>query len=393
MNYQKPFLPDEFDRRVQDVKRRMEKAGFDLLICQDPANMGWLTGFDSWSFYTPQAVMVHLKEDMPYWFGRPIDAKSATVTTNLPPENIISFSEALVHHPDDHPFDDLCGLIISNSWGSDRIGVELDAHYYTARAHQHLVRGLPNAKIADSRELVNWARLVKSEAELVYMREAGRIISHTMREAIARLKPGVRDYEVVADVYRNQILGVDSKFGDYTGLCPLLQIEEGTSTCHLTWSDQTVPESGLVVMELGAARRHYNTPLTRTIHVGKPPQKVSRLASVIVEGGDLALEAAKPGVAVEEVAAVFQGVLKRNGYSKDSRVGYSIGIAYPPDWGERTVSIRAGEKTPLQEGMCFHFQSGVWLDDFGAAISEPFVVTAKGGQRFCDVERRLIVIE
>ncbi|TIQ72119.1 MAG: ectoine hydrolase DoeA, partial [Mesorhizobium sp.] len=85
-------------------------------------------------------------------------------------------------HPDDHPFDELCDLITSKSWGSDRIGVELDTHYYTARAHQHLVRGLPNAKISNNRELVNWARLVKSEAELVYMREAGRIISKTMRE-------------------------------------------------------------------------------------------------------------------------------------------------------------------------------------------------------------------
>ncbi|KNY13260.1 X-Pro dipeptidase [Shinella sp. SUS2] len=393
MHYEKAFLPEEFERRVRDVKQRMERAGFDLIICQDPANIGWLTGFDSWSFYTPQVVLVHLNEEMPIWFGRPIDAKSATVTTNLPEENIVTFQERLLHHPEDHPFDDLCAFIISKGWGANRVGVELDAHYYTARAHQHLARGLPNARLADNKELVNWARLVKSEAELVYMRQAGKIISNTMRQAIAQLKPGARDYEVIADVYRNQILGAEGKFGDYTSLSPLLQIEEGTSTCHLTWSDQVVPDSGLIMMELGAARRHYTTPLTRTVHVGKPPEAMARLASVIVEGGDLALEAAKPGVPVEEVAAVFQTVLKRNGYSKDSRVGYSIGIAYPPDWGERTISIRAGEKTLLQEGMCFHFQSGVWLDDFGAAVSESFVVTPKGGERFCDVERRLIVID
>ena len=91
--------------------------------------------------------------------------------------------------------------------------------------------------------------------------------------------------------------------------------------------------------------------------------------------------------------ALWQKVLNRNGYSKDSRVGYSIGINFPPDWGERTASLRAGEKTVLQAGMCFHFQSGVWLDDFGAAISEPFVVTAKGGERFCNVKRKLFIVE
>lgn len=392
MNYDKAFKPEEFRRRVKDVKQRMERAGLDLLICQDPANMSWLTGYDSWSFYTPQVVLVHLNHDMPIWFGRGVDNKSAHITTDLPAENIISFSEKLVHHPDQHPYDELCDLIKSKGWGSDRIGVELDAHYYTARAHQHLVRGLPDAKFNDSRELVNWARLVKSEAELVYMREAGKIISNTMRQAIANLKPGVREYEVVAEVYRSQIQGVDGKYGDYTSLCPLLQVGEGTSAPHMTWSDKPLPKSGLIVLELGAARRHYHAPLTRTVHIGKPPEEMVRLTEVIVEGGDAALAAAKPGVTLEEVNAVFQRILQRSGYKKEGRCGYSIGINFPPDWGERTVSIRAGEKTALQEGMCFHFQSGVRLPAFGSAVSEPFEVTAKGAQRLCDVDRRLFVV-
>ena len=75
-----------------------------------------------------------------------------------------------------------------------------------------------------------------------------------------------------------------------------------------------------------------------------------------------------------------------------SRVGYSIGLAFPPDWGERTASIRDGDQTVLQEGMCFHFQSGVWLAEHGAAISEPFVVGTNGGERLCDVRRELVVI-
>ena len=89
-----------------------------------------------------------------------------------------------------------------------------------------------------------------------------------------------------------------------------------------------------------------------------------RLAEVIVEGGNEALSAAKPGVTCEEVEAVWQAVLRRNGYRKDSRVGYSIGIGYPPDWGERTASLRPGDTTELQLGMCFHFQSGMWLEEF-----------------------------
>jgi len=281
----------------------------------------------------------------------------------------------------------------STRLGASRIGVELDAHYYTARAHRHITAGLPNATISDNHEIVNWARLVKSEAELVYMREAGRIVTDTMNKAISRLRPGARQFEVIADVYHTQITGFDNRFGDYTSLCPLIQVGEGTSTPHLTWTDEALPDSGLVVMEIGAARRHYHAPLTRTMHIGPAPDEIVRLTEVIVEGGDEALSMAKPGVTCAEVEAVWQAVLKRYGYSKESRVGYSIGLNYPPDWGERTASLRPGDHTELQAGMCFHFQSGMWLDDFGAAISEPFVVTDNGGERLSHVPRELIVID
>ncbi|MER8439177.1 Xaa-Pro peptidase family protein [Mesorhizobium sp. M1312] len=393
MDYQKPFLPAEYRRRVHDVKTRMEEAGLDLLICQDPANMCWLTGYDAWSFYTPQVVMLHLKSDTPIWIGRLVDVNGARATTDLPAENIINFSDDRLHHVELHPYDEVSEIIKSRGWGSDRIGVELDAHFYTARAHQHLVKGLPNAKFSDSRGLVNWARLVKSEAELVYMREAGQIVTHTMRTAIENLKPGVPEYEIVAQIYASQTRGVDGKYGDYTSLCPLIQVDEKTNAPHLTWSDKPLPSSGLVLLEIGAARRHYHAPLTRTIYMGKPPKEAQHLADAIVEGGDAVLEMAKPGVVVDELNAVWLSVLNRHGYVKKGRSGYSIGMNFPPDWGERTVSIRAGEKTVLQAGMCFHFQSGVRPPAFGAAISESFVVTERGGERLADVARELIVVD
>jgi ectoine hydrolase len=129
------------------------------------------------------------------------------------------------------------------------------------------------------------------------------------------------------------------------------------------------------------------------MHLGPAPLEIQDLAKVIVEGVDAALDISRPGVMCEEVEAVWQQVLGRHGLKKESRVGYSIGLNYPPDWGERTASFRPGDKTEMQTGMCFHFQSGMWLDFYGAAISEPFVVTEKGGERLCDVRRELIVID
>jgi ectoine hydrolase len=129
------------------------------------------------------------------------------------------------------------------------------------------------------------------------------------------------------------------------------------------------------------------------VHFGKPPQAMIDMAEAIVAGVDAGLELAKPGKTAEEVEAAWQAVLRKNGLKKESRVGYPVGLAYPPDWGERTASLRPGDTTEMLPGMCFHFMAGVWLDDFGVAISESFVVTERGGERLCDVPRELIVID
>ena len=392
MTYKRAFSPSEYERRIATVKTRMAVAGFDLLICQDPANMCWLTGFDGWSFYTPQAVLVHTDEAAPIWFGRAQDARSAEITTDLPAKNIISFSEPLVHHRERHPFDEMCALIIARGWARAHVGVDMDAHYYTARAHRHIIDGLPDARIEDNRELVNWARLVKSEPELALMREAGRITTRMMENAVAGMAPGVPQNELIAGIYQDQVEGVGEGHGDYAAICPLIQIDESTATPHLTWTDAPLPDSGLIVTELSGARCHYHAPLTRTIHIGQPPDAMKRLADAIVDGGDRLIEAFRPGATCEEVEAIWQKTINRHGFEKPSRVGYPIGLGFPPDWGERTASLRPGDRTVLEAGMCFHVQSGIWLDDFGAAISESLVVTDQGGERLCDVERTLIVI-
>ncbi len=389
----KPFSVEEYAARVLDVKRRMARAGFDLLICQDPSNMCWLTGFDGWSFYVPQCVLVHQEEEWPVWFGRAQDAKAAHVTTDLPADNIVPFTERLVHHPECHPYDELVDLIQQRRWAGARIGVEMDAHYYTARCHETLIDGLPNARFSNNGDLVNWARLVKSEKELDLMRQAGKICSASMNAAVAKTRTGTPQNEIIAEVYWSQIAGTEDCGGDYTAICPLIQVGEATSTPHLTWSDLPIDADVPVMIELAGVRRRYHAPLTRTVYMGNAPARIQNLAEVIVEGVDVGLELAKPGNTCEVVEAGWQAVLNRNGIVKESRVGYSIGIGYPPDWGERSCSLRPGDQTELQAGMCFHFQSGVWLDDYGCAVSESFVVTDAGGERLCDVERNLIVIE
>ena len=84
-------------------------------------------------------------------------------------------------------------------------------------------------------------------------------------------------------------------------------------------------------------------------------------------------------------------VLKRFGFEKDSRAGYSIGLSYPPDWGERTMSIRRGDKTMLRTNMTLHFMPALWLDDGGLELSETIRITEKEPEIFCKTPRKLVI--
>lgn len=100
-----------------------------------------------------------------------------------------------------------------------------------------------------------------------------------------------------------------------------------------------------------------------------------------------------PRPAGERAHRAFTKVISRHGLSKDSRLGYSIGIGYPPDWGERTVSMRHGEETLLQPGMASHVILGMWMQDWGYELSEPVLISDAGVERLTHQPQDLVMID
>jgi Xaa-Pro aminopeptidase len=251
--------------------------------------------------------------------------------------------------------------------------------------------GLPNARFTDGTGLVNWIRAVKSEKELALMREAARILEKVMETGFDMIDPANRQCDAAAEIMRAQVKGLPEAGGDYPAIVPMIPSGEGTSAPHMTWSDAHFKTGELTVLELAGARKRYHAPMSRTVFLGKPPQKMVDTANIVVEGIQAALEVAKVGNTCADVAKAWTDTIARHGLSKDSRCGYPIGLSYPPDWGERTMSFRSSDTSVLQENMTFHFMPGIWLDDWGVEISEPFRVTPNGGEPFANVPRKLIV--
>lgn len=89
--------------------------------------------------------------------------------------------------------------------------------------------------------------------------------------------------------------------------------------------------------------------------------------------------------------AAWRRVIARYGIEKESRCGYAIGLSYPPNWGERTMSLRLGDRTVLEPGMTFHLIPAIWRDGWGPEITESFLVTAGAAEPFCSYPRQLFV--
>jgi ectoine hydrolase len=143
--------------------------------------------------------------------------------------------------------------------------------------------------------------------------------------------------------------------------------------------------------EIAGCYNRYHCPLSRTVFLGKPTQAFLDAEKATLEGMEAGLAAAKPGNACEDIANAFFAVLKRYGIVKDSRTGYSIGLSYPPDWGERTMSLRPGDRTELRPGMTFHFMTGLWLETMGLEITESILITETGVECLANVPRKLVV--
>ncbi|WP_122073320.1 M24 family metallopeptidase [Pseudophaeobacter sp. EL27] len=386
-----PFSRAEYDRRIAKTRVAMQQAGIELLFVTDPSNQAWLTGYDGWSFYVHQGVLLGL-EGEPIWWGRYMDSIGAGRTCWMSADNIHGYGDHYVQSTERHPMQDLAGHIRALGYEGGRIGVEMENYYYSAKAHAVLTAELPQAQISDATALVNWQRLVKSEDEIGFIRKAARISEKVMATAIERAAPGVRKNDLVADIYHAGITGVGDDWGDYPAIVPLTPSGLDATAAHLTWDGAPMREGEATFFELSGCYRRYHAPLCRTVYLGSPPEEVLRAEAAQLEGIEAGLQAARAGNRTCDIANAFIDVLKNHGIHREGRCGYPIGLSYPPDWGERSASIRSEDTTVLEPGMVFHFMPALWMDTWGLETTETILITENGAaETLCDVERKLFI--
>ena len=384
------FTRDEYLSRLAKVKASMAEKALDVLLISDPSNMYWLAGYDGWSFYVHQGLIVALDLPEPIWWGRGMDGNGAKLTTWLSADSIRPYADDYVQNPLKHPMSFVASILREKGLSSKMAGAEWDNYWFTGKCLSVLTVEL-GAEPADATGLVNWCRLVKSPQEIAYLKAASKVCHGVMDAAVQAIGPGKPERAAAAAVYRACVMGVEGSPGDHPAIFPIMPTNERTTCAHLGWDPQRdYKEGDLVLLEMCGVHKRYHCPLSRTVFLGDPPKRLKDLSSAVLEGVSETLAHIKPGVTAESVEARWRDVVSKRGVVKPSRLGYSIGASYVPDWGERTVSLRPGDKTLLAPGMAFHLMPGIWEDDLGFESSEPFLVTETGCEPLTNYPRGVL---
>ena len=356
--------------------------------------MHWLTGYDGWSFYVHQAVIVPPAGN-PIWYGRGQDAAGAQRTAWLPDADIVGYPDHYVQSTERHPMDYLAG----------------DARRARPRPAPHRRR--------DGQLLVLRRRLRRAAAQPAERplrrrhrprqlaargQEPGRDRLHAQappassrRCTPASPRPPAPASASATSSPRSSTpapAASPSFGGDYPAIVPLLPSGADASAPHLTWDDKPMQAGEGTFFEIAGCYHRYHCPLSRTVFLGTPDPGVPRRREPRPsKAWRPASPPRKPGNTCEDIAKAFFAVLARHGIVKDNRTGYSIGLSYPPDWGERTMSLRSGDRTELRPGMTFHFMTGLWLETMGLEITESILITETGVECLANVPRKLLVID
>jgi Xaa-Pro dipeptidase len=378
-----PFTVEEFRGRVMRVQEQMQPRGIDVLMVNHLENIYYLSGFRTIGYYSFMALFVPAS-------GQPVHLTRLIEQTTLQGTSWVRDREL---YPDTENYMDACVRVINaRGWGGSRIGIDKAAWYLTIEDYDKLVARLPKAIFVDGSMICENLRLIKSPAEQAYSRAAGKAASEGMRAAVAALRAGITEDDLMAAAYQ----GLFKMHSEYPGLPPLINAGVRHTMAHAMAEGHPVNQGNAVYFEVGASIKRYHAATLRIGYVGKPPKLFYDLTDLCRRSLDAGLKELKPGNPAEAVHKAARKIIADAGYGDKFRhkAGYSIGIALPPDWSEaRTMMLRGGETRPLQPGMVFHFLPAVFeYREYGVGLSETVLITENRHEILTNVEQKLFVV-
>lgn len=377
------FATEEYRSRLDRVRSLMTDEGIEALLVLSEANLVYLTGYEGWSAYVPQAGLVTLDED-PFLVLREMDVTCATATCWLPEDRIVPYPESYIGTADRSPWE-FIGAFVKERTRTSRLGVELSDGGLGVIGHGYLVDALGTSSLSDASGLVARCKVVKSDREIALMTEAAAIVDRALLAGIDEIGVGVRQCDVAASIMAALCSGTETIPGGPPAQTPTMPVGAIANAPHLKWTDERYVSDQQTNFEIGAFRHRYCCALSRTVYLGSPPARLVELHKGVLDGFQAAVENIRPGAACGDVARAFEAAFAPHGIRKESRIGYSIGV----DWNDGGASLQHDDTTEIVSNMAFHVIVGVWERAEGYVFSETVRVTEDGAQSLTNVPRVL----
>jgi Xaa-Pro dipeptidase len=375
------FPAAEYAERIRRARVNLAQAGIDVMIVTGPENIFYLTGQQTPGYYTFQALVL------------PVDGEPLFVIRQLEYCNFIAntfIENASVYQDGDTPVSFLVAAIERKGWHQRRIGIDKRGWFLPITVYEALQAQL--GTLHDAAGLIETLRAVKSPAEIAKLDRAAGYVDAGMRAGMAAVAEGASENDLVAAMLQASI----AAGSEYLGMEPLVSSGPRTGIPHGTWRRRQLQAGEPAFLEMAASHDRYHAALMRCAWLGTPPPIALEMERVCQAALHAALEALRPGEPCEAAHLACQAVIDKAGFSEAfrKRTGYSVGIAFAPDWGEGAIlSLYTGVKTELQPGMSFHIPPALRIyGEFTVGVSETVVITDSGYRVLGSLPRPLHVI-
>ncbi len=318
------FSDEELAGRRGRTVAAITELGLDGLLMFRQESMYYLTGYDTFGYVFFQCLYLGADGTMTLLTRAP-DLRQARHTS------VIEDIRIWVDDEDADPASQLCAILEEHGCRGRRLGVEWESYGLTARNGQRLAAAFDGfCVLEDASELVSRLRVVKSAAELAYVRRAAELADAALDEVNRLAVPGAFEGDILAAM-QGAIFRGD---GDYPALDFIIGSGRDALLCRYFSGRKHLQENDQITVEFASTYRHYHSCLMRTIMVGEPHPAHVDMHKVGVEAMAACMEALRPGRPIGEVFDAYARVMDAGGM-KEHRLnacGYSLGTCFSPNW-------------------------------------------------------------
>lgn len=367
------FSKAEFASRRRRLQEKLKAAGLDALLMFRQESMYYMTGYDTFGYVYFQTIVMTVDGRF-VLLTRSADQRQAAFTS------IVEDIRIWVDRADANPAEDLRAILDEFGLEGARLGVEYDSYGLTAYAGRRLDATMAAfATLEDASHLVNELRVVKSEAEIAYVRRAAELCDAAWDAAVVRAGAGVDESEILADMHSAIFRGG----GDDPANEFIIGSGPGARMCRYYSGRRTLAPQDQLTLEFAGTYRHYHSAMMRTIVIGEAPP---RQCDLWAAGRDAlrACEAAlRPGNTIGDVFEAHARTLDAAGLSAHrlNACGYSLGTTFAPNWMDGYMAY-AGNPAVIEPGMVIFLHMIIFDDETGLAATpgRTSLVTADGSE-------------